>query len=88
MREIPIFQVDAFTEHPFGGNPAAVCPLTSWLPEAEMRSIAAEMNLSETAFFVPRGDDYELRWARRNCVLDRSARAAARSIASSPATEF
>jgi PhzF family phenazine biosynthesis protein len=61
-REIAVFQVDAFTEHPFRGNPAAVCPLTRWLPEAEMRSIAAEMNLSETAFFVPHGDEYQLRW--------------------------
>jgi PhzF family phenazine biosynthesis protein len=62
MHEIPVFQVDAFTEQPFRGNPAAVCPLTGWLPEATLRAIAAEMNLSETAFFVPRGDDYELRW--------------------------
>lgn len=59
---IPIYQVDAFTDRVFGGNPAAVCPLESWLPDAVMQSIAAENNLSETAFFVPRGDDYDLRW--------------------------
>jgi PhzF family phenazine biosynthesis protein len=64
MREIPVFQVDAFAEQPFRGNPAAVCPLDHWLPEPELQAIAAEMNLSETAFFVPRGDDYELRWFR------------------------
>lgn len=59
---IPLYQVDAFTRTTFGGNPAAVCPLDSWLPDALMQAIASENNLSETAFFVPRGDDYELRW--------------------------
>ncbi|MCW5772890.1 MAG: PhzF family phenazine biosynthesis protein [Rhodospirillaceae bacterium] len=59
---IPIYQVDAFTNRTFGGNPAAVCPLDSWLPDALMQQIATENNLSETAFFVPRGDEYELRW--------------------------
>ena len=54
--------VDAFTGTPFAGNPAAVCPLDTWLPDAAMQAIAAENNLSETAFFVPRGDDYDLRW--------------------------
>ena len=59
---IPLYQVDAFTQKTFGGNPAAVCPLDAWLPDALMQAIASENNLSETAFFVPRGDDYELRW--------------------------
>ena len=61
-REIPLFQVDAFTTHAFAGNPAAVCPLHAWLPDALMQSIAAENNLAETAFFVPEGDGFRLRW--------------------------
>ena len=56
------FQVDAFTSAPFSGNPAAVCPLDSWLDDTLMQAIAAENNLSETAFFVPQGDDFALRW--------------------------
>jgi PhzF family phenazine biosynthesis protein len=60
--EIPIYQVDAFTDRVFGGNPAAVCPLTDWLPEATMQAIAAENNLAETAFFVEEGGRYRLRW--------------------------
>ncbi len=60
--DIPLYQVDAFTARPFGGNPAAVCPLERWLDDATMQSIATENNLSETAFFVPRGDEFELRW--------------------------
>jgi PhzF family phenazine biosynthesis protein len=62
MARIPYFEVDAFANRPFRGNPAGVCPLTKWLDDALMQSIAAENNLSETAFFVPRGDDYDLRW--------------------------
>ncbi len=60
--QLAIYQVDAFTDRLFAGNPAAVCPLEAWLPDATMQAIAAENNLSETAFFVPRGDDYDLRW--------------------------
>jgi PhzF family phenazine biosynthesis protein len=60
--EIPIYQVDAFASQVFAGNPAAVCPLEAWLPDEVMQSIAAENNLSETAFFVRRGDDFDLRW--------------------------
>src|SRR5260370_14199405 len=59
---IPLYQVDAFTTRLFGGNPAAVCPLSEWLPEATMQAIAAENNLAGTAFFVPQGDGYLLRW--------------------------
>ncbi len=59
---LPIYQVDAFAEKLFGGNPAAVCPLPQWLPDATMQSIAAENNLAETAFFVRDGADYALRW--------------------------
>ena len=59
---IPLYQIDAFTSRLFGGNPAAVCPLSEWLPDATMQAIAAENNLAETAFFVPHGDRYLLRW--------------------------
>lgn len=59
---ISIYQVDAFTGALFGGNPAAVCPLDAWLADDTMQAIAAENNLAETAFFVPRGDGYALRW--------------------------
>ena len=60
--ELSLYQVDAFTSRRFAGNPAAVCPLESWLPDDVMQAIAAENNLSETAFFVPRGADFDLRW--------------------------
>ncbi len=60
--QLPLYQVDAFTSRRFAGNPAAVCPLERWLPDDVMQAIAAENNLSETAFFVPRGDEFELRW--------------------------
>lgn len=62
MTDIPIYQVDAFTNRPFAGNPAAVCPLESWLPDETLLAIAAENNLAETAFFVPDGDVFHLRW--------------------------
>ena len=56
------FQVDAFAERVFEGNPAAVCPLDHWLDDDVLQSIAEENNLSETAFFVPSERGYELRW--------------------------
>ena len=56
------FQIDAFTGDVFGGNPAAVCPLESWPPDDLLQSIAEENNLSETAFFVPAENHFELRW--------------------------
>ncbi|NVO30392.1 PhzF family phenazine biosynthesis protein [Hymenobacter lapidiphilus] len=62
---LPLYQVDAFSDRPFAGNPAAVCPLTEWLPDATMLAIAAENNLAETAFFVPKAEldhEYEIRW--------------------------
>ncbi|MBL6750660.1 MAG: PhzF family phenazine biosynthesis protein [Nevskia sp.] len=65
MQKIPIYVVDAFAEELFGGNPAAVCPLQYWLPDATLQAIAAENNLSETAFFVPDEQnhaDFRLRW--------------------------
>lgn len=59
---IPIYQVDAFTDEAFKGNPAAIMPLESWLDDALLQSIAMENNLSETAFFVADGEGFELRW--------------------------
>jgi PhzF family phenazine biosynthesis protein len=58
----PIFIVDAFAERPFAGNPAAVCPLDRPADDGWMQHVAAEMNLSETAFLVPEADCYRLRW--------------------------
>ncbi len=58
----PVYHVDAFTSRRFGGNPAAVMPMKTFLPDADMLAIAAENNLSETAFLVPEGSDYRLRW--------------------------
>ena len=58
-----LWQVDAFAERPFSGNPAAIVPLEHWLSDETMQAIANENNLSETAFFVPRGGGlYDLRW--------------------------
>jgi predicted PhzF superfamily epimerase YddE/YHI9 len=67
---LPIYQVDAFTDNVFAGNPAAVCPLETWLPEAKMQAIAAENNLAETAFFVREGGDYALRWFTPTIEVD------------------
>src|SRR5277367_6357070 len=58
----PIFQIDAFTDRRFAGNPAAVMPMDGFPADAVMQAIAAENNLAETAFVVPDGDDYRLRW--------------------------
>jgi PhzF family phenazine biosynthesis protein len=57
-----IYQVDAFTNKVFSGNPAAVCPRNEWLSDAMMQQIAMENNLAETAFYVKQNDQYELRW--------------------------
>jgi predicted PhzF superfamily epimerase YddE/YHI9 len=59
---VPLFQVDAFTDTPFGGNPAAVCLLDAPRDERWMQDVAREMNLSETAFVVRRPDGFDLRW--------------------------
>jgi PhzF family phenazine biosynthesis protein len=58
----PFFQVDAFTTRRFAGNPAAVVPLDAWPDDALLQAVAAENNLSETAFLVPRGEEFDLRW--------------------------
>ena len=72
--QIPIYQIDAFADGVFGGNPAAICPLEEWLGDDAMQAIAAENNLSETAFFVPHTDkadgDYDLRWFTPACEVD------------------
>ncbi len=68
--KLPIYQVDAFTSTVFKGNPAAVCPLEAWLPEETLQAIAAENNLSETAFFVRNGGSFQLRWFTPACEVD------------------
>ncbi len=60
--KLPIYQADAFASALFKGNPAAVVPLTEWLTDETMQQIAAENNLSETAFFIPEGDHFHIRW--------------------------
>jgi PhzF family phenazine biosynthesis protein len=57
-----LYQIDAFTNKLFGGNPAAVIPLDEWIDEDLMQKLGTENNLSETVFFVRKGDDYEIRW--------------------------
>lgn len=60
--KLNIYQVDAFASEVFEGNPAAICPLNSWLPDSILQKIAEENNLSETAFFVAENDLFSLRW--------------------------
>lgn len=67
---IPFYQIDAFTDAVFSGNPAGVCPLEAWLPAELMQKIALENNLSETAFFVRRGDAFDLRWFTPTMEVD------------------
>jgi predicted PhzF superfamily epimerase YddE/YHI9 len=67
---IPLYQIDAFAERPLTGNPAAVCPLDAWLPDDVMQAIAAENNLAETAFFVPEGKGWRLRWFTPTTEVD------------------
>ena len=67
---IRLLQIDTFTDRVLGGNPAAVCPLDDWLDEATMQAIAAENNLSETAFMVPEGEGWRLRWFTPNVEVD------------------
>jgi PhzF family phenazine biosynthesis protein len=70
MPTLPIYQVDAFTDRPFAGNPAAVCPLEAPIAEALMQEIAAENNLSETAFLLTDGDAFGLRWFTPTVEVD------------------
>jgi|SRR5450756_198642 len=68
--ELRIYQVDAFAERLFGGNPAAVCPLDAWLPDDVMQQIAAENNLAETAFYVPADGGFQIRWFTPTVEVD------------------
>jgi PhzF family phenazine biosynthesis protein len=68
--EIKRYQIDAFAEQIFKGNPAVVCPLDQWLPDSVMQSIAMEHNLSETAFYVKEGDGYRIRWFTPTVEVD------------------
>jgi PhzF family phenazine biosynthesis protein len=73
IERFPLYQVDAFTDRVFGGNPAAVCPLVNWLPAATMQAIAAENNLSETVFFVARPGEpgaFDIRWFSPTIEID------------------
>jgi len=70
MQSIKIFKIDAFTDKLFSGNPAAVCILDKWLSEDLMQSIANENNLAETAFVVPNGKDFEIRWFTPTTEVD------------------
>ena len=67
---IPFFEVHSFTKNIFHGNPAGVCPLDRWIDDDSMQRIASENSLSETAFFVPKEDHYELRWFTPTVEVD------------------
>jgi PhzF family phenazine biosynthesis protein len=60
--QLEVYQIDAFSDRPFAGNPAGVVPLEAWLPDPVLQSIATEINQAETAFFAPEGDNYRIRW--------------------------
>jgi PhzF family phenazine biosynthesis protein len=68
--KLPIFQVDAFTDRPFAGNPACVCLLAEPRADSWMQNVASEMNLSETAFLQPHGDGFNLRWFTPRVEVD------------------
>ena len=68
--KLPYYEVSAFTTNPFAGNPAGVCPLDSWPPDSALQGIAANNNLAETAYTVPRGNDFELRWFTSTVEVD------------------
>lgn len=65
-----LYQIDAFTDRIFSGNPAAVCPLDKWLSDDLLQKIAMENNLAETAFYVKQGDEYEIRWFTPKTEVD------------------
>jgi PhzF family phenazine biosynthesis protein len=68
--ELILYQIDAFTDKVFRGNPAAVCPLDNWLTDSELQVIAEENNLSETAFYVPVEEGFHLRWFTPKAEVD------------------
>ena len=65
-----IYQIDAFTDTLFSGNPAAICPLNEWLPDNILQKIAMENNLAETAFYVKQDNEYEIRWLTPTVEVD------------------
>jgi PhzF family phenazine biosynthesis protein len=67
---VPIYQVDAFASKLFGGNPAAICPLDAWLPDATLQSIAAENNLAETAYYIRKNGGFHIRWFTPGVEVD------------------
>lgn len=67
---VPIYQVDAFASGLFSGNPAAICPLKDWLPDATLQAIAAENNLAETAYYMVKDGQYHLRWFTPGVEVD------------------
>jgi PhzF family phenazine biosynthesis protein len=67
---LKLFQIDAFTDRVFGGNPAAVCPLESWLDDKLLQNIAAENNLAETVYFIKTGEGFEIRWFTPKAEVD------------------
>lgn len=70
LMKIKLYQIDAFTQQLFRGNPAAVCPLETWLDDDILQAIAEENQLSETGFIVPRGNDYHIRWFTPTMEID------------------
>lgn len=68
--QLKLFQVDAFSDKVFGGNPAAVCPLEHWLPDDLMQRIAIENSVAETAFFIPINGGFEIRWFTPEIEMD------------------
>lgn len=68
--KLSIYQIDAFTNQLFGGNPAAICPLDGWLPDVLMQKIAMENNLAETAFYVRQDNGYQIRWFTPTVEVD------------------
>ena len=68
--ELNLYQIDSFTDTPFEGNPAAIIPLKTWLPDNIMQSIADENNLSETVFFVPKNKEFHIRWFTPKTEVD------------------
>lgn len=68
--KLKIYQVDAFADKVFTGNPAAICPLLEWLPADLMQHIAMENNLAETAFYVKKGEQFEIRWFTPTVEVD------------------
>jgi len=68
--KLKLYQIDAFADSVFTGNPAAICPLNNWLEDNVLQAIAAENNLSETAFYVATDDGFHIRWFTPQCEVD------------------